>query len=53
MTGLCFGYDAEVGLGYDIPKGLRPFTRLRGPSGPLNIMMSPKSVDKFDFRFMI
>ena len=53
MIGLCFGHDTYVGLCYDILKGLRPIIGLRGPSGPFNIIVSPKSADKFDFRFMI
>ena len=53
MIALCFAYDAEVGLCYDIPKAIRPIIWLSGPSGHFKIMMSPKSADKFDFRFMI
>ena len=33
--GLCFGYDAPVGLCYHIPRAHGPITRFRGPWGPL------------------
>ena len=33
--GLCFGYDAPVGLCYHISRAHAPITRFRGPWGPL------------------
>ena len=34
--GLCFGYDAPLGLYYHTYRAHAPITSFRGPSGPLN-----------------